>query len=107
MKDMEACISGVEGANESFDLIYEDIAKATDGIVEIANGIGRINDVATNNEQSTREQAENINDVLGLSDMIVSESNRLSTETDNITNISENLNRYSDQINSDLSQYTV
>ena len=31
----------------------------------------------------------------------------LRTETEKITNISENLNRYSDEINSDLSQYTV
>ena len=107
MKDMEACISGVDGANESFDLIIGDIAKATDGIVEIANGINRINEVATNNETTTREQAENINSVLSLSDMIVDESNRLNAETDNITNISENLNQYSDKINSDLSQYTV
>ena len=28
-------------------------------------------------------------------------------ETDNIASISENLNKYSDEINSDLSQYTV
>ena len=39
--------------------------------------------------------------------MIVNESNKLRTETDNIANISENLNHYSDEINSDLSQYSV
>ena len=107
VKDMEACMTGVEGANESFQLIYTDVAKATDGITEIANGIERINDVASNNEMTTREQATNITEVLGLSDMIVSESNKLRTETENITNISENLNQYSVEINSDLSQYTV
>ena len=32
---------------------------------------------------------------------------KLRTETENITSISENLNQYSDEINSDLSQYTV
>ena len=107
VKDMNACLSGVEGANESFNLIYGDVAKATDGIVKIANGIERINDVASNNEVTTREQATNIAEVLGLSDMIVSESNKLRTETENITSISENLNQYSDEINSDLSQYSV
>ncbi len=107
VRDMDACLSGVAGANESFDLIYEDLAKATDGIMEITNGIERINDVATNNELTTKEQTENINDILGLSDQIVSENSKLRAETDNITNISENLNKYSDEINSDLSQYMV
>ena len=106
-RDMEACMSGVEGANESFNLIYDDVAKATDGIIEIASGIERINDVASNNAATTQEQASNINEVLGLSDMIVTESNKLRTETENITNISENLNQYSDEINTDLSQYIV
>ena len=100
-------MSGVEGANESFNLIYGDVAKATEGIIEIASGIERINDVASNNAATTQEQASNINEVLGLSDMIVSENVRLRSETESITNISENLNQYSDEINSDLSQYTV
>ncbi|MCR5507492.1 MAG: methyl-accepting chemotaxis protein [Lachnospiraceae bacterium] len=106
-RDMEACMTGVSEANESFNLIYGDVAKATDGIIEIASGIERINDVASNNAATTQEQASSINEVLSLSDMIVSESNKLRTETANITNISENLNQYSDEINSDLSQYTV
>ncbi len=107
VRDMQTCMEGVKGANESFDLICGDVAKATEGITEIANGIEKINDVASNNEATTREQATNINEVLGLSDMIVTESNKLRTETENITSISENLNQYSDEINSDLSQYTV
>ena len=105
--DMEACVSGVRGANESFDTIIQDVAKATDGINEIAGGIQRINDVASNNAATTEEQASSINEVLNLSDMIVAESGKLRDETANITSISENLNRYSDEINSDLSQYTV
>ncbi len=106
-KDMEACMTGVSEANESFNLIYGDVAKATDGIIEIASGIEKINDVASNNAATTQEQASSINEVLSLSDMIVSENNKLRAETANITNISENLNQYSDEINSDLSQYTV
>ena len=105
--DMEACMSGVKGANESFNMIYGDVAKATDGIIEIASGIERINDVASSNASTTKEQASSINEVLGLSDMIVTESNKLRAETENITSISENLNKYSDEIKSDLSQYTV
>lgn len=105
--DMEACLEAVTGANESFEKIYGDVAKATDGIGEIANGIEKINDVASNNAATTQEQAANITQVLDLSNLIVSESSKLRTETANITNISENLNQYSDEINSDLSQYTV
>ena len=107
VSDMEACIKAVSGANESFDKIYGDVAKATDGITEIADGIDRINDVASNNATTTQEQASNINQVLELSNTIVSENGKLRTETENITSISENLNQYSDEINSDLSQYTV
>ncbi|SCY37888.1 Methyl-accepting chemotaxis protein [Lachnospiraceae bacterium XBB2008] len=107
VSDMEACIKAVSGANESFDKIYGDVAKATDGITEIADGIGRINNVASNNATTTQEQASNINQVLELSNTIVSENGKLRTETENITSISENLNQYSDEINSDLSQYTV
>ncbi len=59
------------------------------------------------NAITTKEQVSNINEVLGLSDVIVTESNRLRRETENITTVSENLNKYSDEINSDLSQYTL
>ena len=106
-KDMEACMEGVAGANDSFDKIYGDVAKATDGIIEIAGGIEKISSVASGNAATTQEQASNINEVLGLSDEIVTESNKLRTETENITSISESLNHYADEINSDLSQYTV
>ena len=104
---MEACLGAVSGANESFEIIYDDVARATEGIGEIAEGIDRINGVASNNAATTEEQAANIAQVLDLSNMIVSESTKLRTETENITSISENLNQYSDEINSDLSQYTV
>ncbi len=107
VRDMEACLNAVSGANESFETIYGDVAKATDGIGEIANGINKINDVASNNAATTEEQAASITQVLELSSQIVSESSKLRTETENITSISENLNQYSDEINSDLSQYTV
>ena len=107
VRDMEACLNGVEGANESFINIYGDVAKAADGITKIASGIEKINDVASSNEVTTKEQAQSISEVFGLSDIIVTENNKLRAETDNITNISENLNKYSDEINSDLSQYTV
>ena len=105
--DMEACMSGVESANKSFDSICSDVKKATDGIVEIANGIGKINDVASDNAATTQEQASTINEILNLSNMIVTESNKISAETDSISNISENLNQYSDAINSDLQNYTL
>ena len=105
--DMEKCLTAVSGANESFETIYGDVAKATDGISTIADGINRINDVASNNAATTEEQAANITQILDLSNVIVSENSKLNAETQSITGISENLNRYSDSINSDLSQYTV
>ena len=107
MRDMENCMSVVTGVNESFEKINEDVAKATNGIGEMVNGIKKINSVATNNADTTRVQASNINEVLELSNMIVSESTKLRSETESITTISENLNRYTDEINTDLSHYTV
>ncbi len=107
VRDMEECISGVSGANESFNTIYEDVAKATEGITRIAGGIDKINDIAVGNAATTQEQASSINEVIDLSSQIVEESNRLREETGNIANVSENLNTYSDEINSDLSQYTL
>ncbi|MCR5310434.1 MAG: hypothetical protein K6E32_03310 [Lachnospiraceae bacterium] len=104
---MEACMGAVTGANQSFEMIYGDVAKATEGISEIASGIEKINDVASNNAATTEEQASSIAQVLDLSNTIVSESEKLRTETEHITTVSENLNQYSDKINSDLSQYTV
>ena len=105
--DMEACMNAVGGANESFDKIYGHVAKATDGISEIVSGIDRINDVAANNAATTQQQTANISEVLELSNSIVSASNMIRRETESITNISENLNKYADEINADLSQYTV
>ncbi len=105
--DMETCLHGVEGANRSFDSICEDVAKATDGIADIANGIERINDVASGNAAITQEQAASIQEILNLSDSIVEDSSVLRTETDNISGVSENLNNYADAVNSDLSQYQL
>ncbi len=107
LSDMEACMGAVSGANESFNMIYDDVTKATEGISEIANGIEKINTFASSNANSTKEQVSSIAQVLDLSNVIVAESEKLRAETENITNISENLNSYSEQINSDLSQYTV
>lgn len=107
LEDMEACMTGVGNANKSFNLIYDELAKATDGIVEIANGISRINEVASNNAATTEEQASTIAEILNLSDTIVEESERLVAETARVSNISEDLNQYSDTIKSDLSKYTL
>ena len=107
IRDMENCMNGVSGANASFEKIYDDVEKATNGIAEMVGGIERINSVANDNAATTHEQASSINEVLELSNQIVNESSRLRTETENITTISENLNRYSDEINTDLSHYTV
>ncbi len=104
---MEACLAGVESANRSFVTIYDDVAKATEGIIDIADGIGKINDVASNNAATTQEQASTITEILGLSDRIVTESNKLMAETDNIANVSADLNKYSEAIKTDLSQYNV
>lgn len=107
LEDMSACVTGVESSNKSFDAIYEDVAKANDGIERITVGINRINEVANGNAASTREQASRINEVLSLSEKIVSESNKIMSQTDSITQISESLNRYSDSINTDLSKYEL
>ncbi len=103
-KDMEACLSGVEGANDSFNRIYEDVAKATEGIKEIAGEVEKINDVATDNAATTQEQASTISEVLGLSDIILEESTKISAETDNVTNVSKKLNRLSDKMNEFLAK---
>lgn len=105
--DMESCVEGVRNANSSFDQIHENVDKATRGIVDITDGIGRINDFASSNAAATEEQASSINEVLGLSDEIVSESNKLREQTESIANISEDLNRYSFTIRDDLSKYEL
>lgn len=107
MQDMNECLHGVESTNNSFDSIYSDLIKATEGIIEITGGISKINNVANANAASTKEQVSRINEILDLSDKIVSESNRIMSETGSITNISENLNKYSDSIKADLSKYNL
>ena len=107
MKDMKECLSGVDSANSSFDSIHADLVKATDGIIEITGAITKINLFANNNAVSTKEQALRVNEILDLSDTIVTESNKIMSETDSITNISRNLNKYSDAIKADLSKYSL
>ncbi len=53
------------------------VAKVTDGIIGIANGIGKISDVASNNAAATEEQASSISEVLSLSGIIVAENDKL------------------------------
>ncbi len=105
--DMEACVEGVKVANASFDEIYTNVEKATEGIVDITGGIGRITDFASTNAATTEEQASSISEILGLSDEILSESERLNSQTDSITRISEDLNEYSSRLRDNLSQYEL
>ncbi len=107
LKDMETCMEGVSGANESFNMIYEDLVKATEGITGITNGIESINDIATNNAATTQEQASTIQEILSLSDVILTESNKLSEQTSKIASVSQNLNKYSDEIKDNLGKYRV
>ena len=107
IKDMERCLAGVKRSNESFDSIYSDISKATDAITNIADGIGRINDVASNNAAATEEQAATVSQILELSDTIVRDSEKLAEETDNLTEVSEKLNGFSTSISDDLKNFRL
>ena len=105
--DMQTCMVGVGSANKSFNMIYDDVEKATKGINDIVGGIEKINDVAMNNAATTQEQVSSISEILALSDKIVDESNKLLAETESISNISENLNQSSDAIKAGLSNYEL
>ena len=107
MKDMEVCLTGVKGANKSFDTIYADVTKATDGIIEIAGGVEKINDVATGNAVISQRQVATISEIMGLGDLILTESNKILSETDSISSISESLNQSSDSIKADLAKYVL
>ena len=107
LSDMEKCLAGVERSNESFDSIYQDITKATAAITDIADGIGRINDVASNNAAATEEQAATVTQILELSDMIVRDSGKISSETDHLSEVSEQLNGYSAAIEDDLKNFNL
>ncbi len=107
LKDMEKCLAVVNRSNESFDTIIEDITKATDAITGIADGIGRINDVASNNAATTEEQAATVTQILELSDVIVRDSGKISSETGSLTEVSEKLNGYSTDIENDLRNFKL
>ena len=105
--DMERCLSGVDRANASFDTIYEDITKATGAMGEIADGIGRVSDVATGNAAATQQQAATVAQILELSDEIVKDSNKISNETGNLADIADKINGYAYEINADLKNFTL
>ena len=107
MYDMQNCMLSVERANDSFDSIYVDLSKATNGINEITDGVVKINDVVTNNAAITEEQVATINNIVELSDSIVKESDKILKETDNISKVSSNLSMYSENIKNDLNNYTL
>ena len=107
LNDMDKCVTAMGSANDSFEQIYSDITQATDGITQIAESVERIYDVATGNAAITEEQTATVSEILGLSDVIVSESRNLLSETESIASISENLNQYADEIDTDLSKYTL
>ena len=107
LKDMERCLAGVKRSNESFDSIYSDISRATDAISDIADGIGKINDVASNNAAATEEQAATVSQILELSDTIVRDSGKLAAETDNLSEVSEKLSGFSASISDDLKNFKL
>ena len=105
IKDMEKCLAGVSRSNESFESIYTDITKATDAITDIVSGIGKINDVASNNAAATEEQAATVTQILELSDIIVKDSGKLSNDTESLTEVSEKLSDCSAAISDDLKNF--
>lgn len=107
IKDMDKCLAGVSRSNESFDFIYSDITKATNAITDIADGIGRINDVASNNAAATEEQAATVNQILELSGTIVRDSEKISEDTGSLASVSEKLNGYSATISDDLKNFKL
>ena len=107
ISDMEKCLSGTNRTSASFDIIYEDITRATEEITNIADGINKISDVASNNAATTQEQTATISQILKLSDEIVKESNKISGETGNLSDVSEKLNGYSNAVTGDLNQFTL
>jgi len=107
IKDMERCLAGVSRSNESFESIYTDITKATDAITGIADGIGRINDVASNNAAATEEQAATVTQILELSDTIVKDSGKLSEDTESLSEVSEKLSGCSAAVSDDLKNFKL
>jgi methyl-accepting chemotaxis protein len=107
LRDMERCTAGVERSNSSFDSIYTDITRATEAIGEIADGVGRINNVATNNAETTEKQATTVNQILELSGIIVKDSDKISNETEKLSDVSEKLNGFSSTIMNDLKNFTL
>ena len=107
IKDMERCLAGVSRSNESFESIYTDITKATDAITDITEGIGRINDVASNNAAATEEQAATVTQILELSDTIVKDSGKLSEDTESLSEVSEKLSGYSATLSDDLKNFKL
>ena len=97
---MESCLSGVERSNHSFESIFRDVTNATDGI-------SRINDVATGNAASTEEQVATVNEILDLSEQIVTESDKISSETTKLQEVSNQLNGYSSGIVNDLKNFKL
>ncbi|MBP5555171.1 MAG: methyl-accepting chemotaxis protein [Lachnospiraceae bacterium] len=107
IKDMEKCLAGVSRSNESFESIYTDITKATDAITDIVSGIGKINDVASNNAAATEEQAATVTQILELSDIIVKDSGKLSNDTESLSEVSEKLSDCSAAISDDLKNFKL
>ena len=107
IKDMEKCLAGVSRSNESFESIYNDITKATGAITDIADGIGKINDVATSNAAATQEQAATVTQILELSETLVHDSAKISGETENLADVSEVLHGFSNDIENDLRSFKL
>ena len=107
LKDMEECLASVTRSNESFDSIYSDISKATDAITDIADGIGKINGVASNNAAATQEQAATVNQILELSDTIVRHSEKISEDTESLFEVSDKLSGFSETIAEDLKNFKL
>ena len=107
LRDMKECLAGVDRSNASFDTIYADISKATEAISDIADGISRVNDVASGNAAATQEQAATVTQILGLSEQIVADSTKISETTGNLTEVSEQLGGYSGAIMENLKNFTL
>ena len=105
--DMEQCMAVVVRSNHSFDSIFQDVTKAADAITEITEGIGKVNDVASENAAATQEQSATISEILGLSDRLLDESGKISAQTESLADVSEKLNGYSGEITEDLKNFTL
>ena len=97
----------IDTAVETFDKIYENIAESNNLVIEMIDGVTKVDDVATNVAAISQEQAASADEILETSKQMVEQADNITRNSEDVAANSEELASTSNKLTSYVSKFKL